>query len=131
MRSSMARRLACRLQHSGSRLTAASMLLFADLAAGEESSAETDTTHVETVHLLRFAGAAKDQPGAAAADIDHQPAPVAAFHGTGHARVDQARLLYAGDDIDRMTQGLFRLTDELGCIIGGAKGVGSHGTHAA
>jgi hypothetical protein len=74
---------------------------------------------------------AENQLGTAAADIYHQSSPVTTLHGTRDTQVNQARLFHTGDDVNGMTERLFRLLDELGCIVSGTEGIGADSANIA
>src|SRR3546814_11852253 len=75
-------------------------LLPRQLAAAEEAAGAGDAAHLQALALDRVEAGADDAFGRTAADVDYQP-PVALLRRlrVGHARVDQARLPAAGDDL--------------------------------
>ena len=64
----------------------------------------------------------------AAADVDHQPRLVGGLQ-VGHAGVDQARLLAAGDDLDRVAQRLLGAQQEGVAVARLAQRLRGHGAH--
>ena len=70
------------------------------------------------------------QLGAAAADVDHQALAGLARHGVRDAGVDQARLLDAGDDLDRVAERLARALEEGLLAVRLAQRVGADHAHA-
>ncbi len=66
----------------------------------------------------------------AAADIDHEPLVRTHRAGMHDARIDEARLLQAGNDLDGMTQRGPRAFQEPALAFGLAQGVRAHHRHA-
>ena len=77
-----------------------------DLAVAEEPLAQTDAAHLQALEVERREALADDELRAAAADVHHEALAGLARHGVRHAAVDEPRLLHAGDDLDRVAQGL-------------------------
>ena len=74
---------------------------------------------------------ADDELGAAAADVDDQPATGLARHRVRDAEIDEARLLDAGDDFDRVAERLARAIEECALAPRPAQRVGADDAHAA
>jgi len=89
-----------------------------------------DAPHVQAFHQNGGKSAADDDLGAAAADVHHQ-AVAAAVGGqaVGNTAVDQACLLDAGDDLDRVAQRLFRAFEELRGVLRAAQGIRTDDAH--
>src|SRR5690606_31985179 len=102
-----------------------------DLAVREEASGKAHAAHLQTFAQLRIEALADDELGAAAADIHHQPLSGCAMEGMRDTRVDQARLLASGDDLDLMVENLFRAANELRPVAGFAQRVGADDAHRA
>ena len=103
-----------------------------ELAVGEEAAGGGDAAHLQAFALDGVEAFADDEFGGTAADVHHQPA-LAGFRRVAvrHAKVDQARLLAAGDHFDAVAQRRFRRHQE-GLRVGElAHGVGGDGAHAA
>ena len=73
---------------------------------------------------------ADDELGAAAADVDHQTLAGGVRHAVRDARVDEARLLHAGDDLDRVAERLARALEEDLLAVREAQRVGADDAHA-
>ncbi len=101
-----------------------------DLAIAEETLAQRNAAHLQTLELERCETLADDQLGAAAADVDDEALSRLARHGMGHSGVDEARLLHAGNDLDRMSQRFARPFQEGLFAMRRSKRVRSHDPHA-
>ena len=66
------------------------------LAVGEEALRQRDAAEVQALELQRLEAVADDELGAAAADVDDQPARRLGRQRVRDAGIDQARLLDAG-----------------------------------
>src|SRR5690606_38962499 len=102
-----------------------------DLAVREEASGTAHAAHLQALAQPRIEALADDELGAAAADIHHQPLSGCAMEGMRDTRVDQARLLASGDDLDLMVENLFRAANELRPVAGFAQRVGADDAHRA
>ena len=101
-----------------------------DLAVAEKSLAQGHAAHLQALELERRESLADDHLGAAAADVDHQPPPRLVRHGVRDARVDQARLFHAADDLDRVAEGLARALEKCLLAVRHAQRVGTDDAHA-
>jgi len=104
-----------------------------DLAVGEEALRMYYAAERHAFHQLRIGTTADDQLGAAAADINHQPARprmAARIHTVSHAVIDQARFFDAGDDADFVTERFFGGGNEGAAILQPAQRVGTDHAHA-
>ncbi len=99
------------------------------LAVSEKTLGMGDAAERHALHQLGLAQAADDQLGAAAADVHHQPARPRLAHAVGHAAVDQARFLHAGNDLDLVAQRALGRGDESGALLHLAQGIGADHTH--
>ena len=103
----------------------------AELSVREELRGVADAAHVEAVQRDRLEALADDALGAAAPDVDHEMTSLGFGAHVGHTEVDQAGLLAPGDDLDRMTQGLGGVGEELLAVVRHAQGVGADRAHRA
>ena len=97
----------------------------------EEALAQRHATDLHALQFQRLEALADDDLGAAAADVDHQPALIFIRQIVRHARIDQARLFHAGDDFDGETQCLARPLEERLLAARNAQRVGTHDPHVA
>src|SRR5690606_11785352 len=104
-------------------------LLLDDDAIGEVTRGKADTAHVQRFSFHRFKTLANNQLGTAAADIDHQASLVAVRQVMGNAKIDQARLLAAGDDLDIMAKDVFGTSQEQRRIARYAQRIGANHAH--
>ena len=88
-----------------------------------------DTADAVAFHHLGVELLAQDQLGGAAADVHHQPAFVGLRQQVGHALVDQARFLAAGDHVDGKAQHLVRALEEFVAVARFAQRLGGDGAH--
>ena len=100
-----------------------------DAPADEERQALLDGAQAERLDALDIVAAPQYQFGRAAADIHHQPAFAGNGQRIGHAHVDQASLFLAGDDFDRVADGLLGQRQEDGAIARHAHGRRGHHAH--
>src|SRR5437879_100862 len=101
-----------------------------DLAVADDALAQGDASHRQALHVERRQPLADDELGAAPADVHHQALPGLARHGVRDARVDEPRLLHAGDDLDRMPERLAGTLEEGLLAVREAQRVRPHGAHA-
>jgi hypothetical protein len=101
-----------------------------DPAADEEGQALLDAAHAERFHPFDIEAAPQDQLGRTAADIHHQPPLIGLAEGVRHAHIDQAPLFLARNDLDRITDGLLQLGQEIGGIARLAQDGGGDHAHA-
>ena len=100
-------------------------------AIAEVALAQRHAADLQALELQRLEMLADDDLGAAAADVDHQPPAVFVRQVVRDARIDQARLLHAGDDFDRETQRLARALEKRLLAARDAQRVGTHHAHVA
>src|SRR5690606_34082596 len=67
----------------------------------------------------------------ASTDIHHQPLAFVIGQGVGHAEVDQAGLLAAGDDVHPVADDLLCPAQEVGPVAGNPQGTGRDDAHGA
>jgi hypothetical protein len=101
----------------------------AELAVGEEAPRPRHAAHVEAGRLAGLEPFADDDLGAAAADVDDEPAARGVRRVMRHPEVDEPRLLAARDDLDRVAERLRRLAQELLAIVELAERRRADGTH--
>src|SRR5262249_19585519 len=104
--------------------------LGAELAVAEEPHRARDTAHLQAFLLERLEMLADDEFGAAAADVDDEPALRRLGHTMRDTEVDQARFFAAGDDLDRMTERRLGRPEKRARCAEPAHGVRGHGAHA-
>src|SRR5436305_295081 len=119
-----------RLELEARREARALHALGGDLAVAEEALAQGDASHLQAFHVERRQPLADDELGAAPADVHHQALPGLARHGVRDARVDEPRLLHAGDDLDRMPERLAGTLEEGLLAVREAQRVRPHDAHA-
>ncbi len=95
-----------------------------DLAVGKKAGGIAHAAHVQRFGGQRLEAVADDEFGGAAADVDHQPPAVAGL-GVGHAEIDQAGLLAAGNHLDGVVQYLFGAFQEGLGVLGHAQRIGA------
>ena len=103
--------------------------LLRDSAVREVLGARADAADVQAVEPLGGESLANDEFGAAAANVHDQPVPTLARRRVRHPQVDEARLLDAGDDLDRVPEGLARPVQECTFALRLAQGVGADDAH--
>ena len=101
-----------------------------DLAVAEEALAQGDAAHLQALELQGRQALADDELGAAAADVDHQALARLARHGVRDAGVDEARLLHAGDDLDRVAERLAGALEEGLLAVREPQRIGADAAHA-
>ena len=74
---------------------------------------------------------AENELAAAPTDVDHEPEFGVVLQTVRDAEINQPRLLAAGNDVDRMTQGSFGARHELVTVARLAQGVGADDSNAA
>ena len=77
--------------------------------------------------LLDFEAFADDDLGAAAADVDDEPALVDVGERVRHTQVDEPRFLLSRNDLDVMAEGLRRFGEHDSRLFDLAQRVGAHG----
>jgi hypothetical protein len=104
--------------------------LLRQASVGEEPARAGDAAGLQAFALQRLHAAADDAFGGTAADVDDQPQLVVLGRlRVGHAEIDQARFLAAGDHFDRMPQRGLRRDQEAGGRTQLADGVRGHRAH--
>ena len=101
-----------------------------NLAVAEEALAQGDAAHLQALKFQRRESVADDELGAAAADVHDQAPPAHVRHGVRDAKVDEARLFHAGDDLDRMAERLARALEEGLLAVREPQRVRAHDPHA-
>src|SRR6185437_3021534 len=101
-----------------------------DLAVAEEALAQAHAAHLQALELERGEPLADDELGAAAADVHHQAPAGLARHGVRDARINESRLLHAGDDLDGMSERLAGALEEGLLAMGDTEGIRSNDTDA-
>ena len=79
---------------------------FREPAIAEVALAQRYASHLQALEHQRLEALADDDLGAAAADVDHQPAAAIVRQVVRDTRVDQPRLFHAGNDFDGKSEGL-------------------------
>jgi len=100
------------------------------LAVPELLVAHGDATQLQAFHVLRVAAAADGELRAAAADVDDQPPFGAARQRLRDAGIDETRFFLAGNDLDRMTDGLAGALEERAIALEPAQCAGADDVHA-
>ena len=98
----------------------------AEMALTQRHAAE-----LEAGQQLRLVAFADHDLGAAAADVDHQPVPGLRRQRVRHARVNESRLLHAGDDFDRVSERIARALEKGLLAARDAQRIGADHAHAA
>src|SRR4029077_9586700 len=101
-----------------------------DLAVAEEALAQGDAAHLQALERERGEAVADDELSAAAADVDHQALARLAWHGVRNPGVDEARLLHAGDDLDRVAERLAGALEKGLLAVREPQRVGADAAHA-
>jgi len=96
-----------------------------DPTMGKIALAHADAAHVQAFHRLRLAPFAKDQFGASATNVQHQPRGIVG-QLAGHTLINEAGFLAPGDHLDRMAQRGLRTHEEFFCLTRAAQRVGTH-----
>src|SRR6185437_5987609 len=99
-------------------------------AVAEEALAQAHAAHLQALELERGEPLADDELGAAAADVHHQAPAGLARHGVRDARINESRLLHAGDDLDGMSERLAGALEEGLLAMGDTEGIRSNDTDA-
>ena len=113
--------------HRGARALEA---LLGDPAVVEEARGQSHAAHRQALEQQRIESLADDDFGGTAADVDHQPLVRAHRARVRDARIDEARLLETGNDLDRVAEGGARALEEPALALRAAQRIGSHHPHA-
>ena len=100
-----------------------------DATVGKETQARGDASDLHAFGELGIKAAPHDEFGAAAADVDDQPAFARTRQRVHHALPDQARFLAATDHFDGMAERAFGLAQEGQWCTQFPDGVGGHRAH--
>src|SRR5262249_4638993 len=100
------------------------------LAVAEEALAPGPTAHLQALELERIQSFSDDELGAATTDVDHESFTRLAWHGVRDTGVNEACLLHAGDDLDRVTEGVACALEKSLLLVRETQGVGPDDAHA-
>ena len=100
-----------------------------ETAVGKEALCHPDAAQFHRLEALGLEGAADDEFGGAAADVDHEARVGRRRQHMRDAVVDEARLLVTGDDVDREPEGALGARHERRRVRRDAERVGCDGAH--
>ena len=103
----------------------------ADFAAGEKTLAKADAAHLQTGAVLGLKLLADDEFGAAAANVDHQPAAAAVGQGLANAKIDKTGFFASGNNVDVVAENGFCTLNEFAPVNRNPQRAGAHHPYAA